>query len=98
MALQQSPQYRVNSHAQAQYDRLCEKYGLGPTADDITAIERVISPINNHTTIARRFEPGLLFFLSRSDVRFEQDALLIVRVQKTHEPKQEVWFKLSTGD
>ncbi|KAH0158063.1 hypothetical protein KCU67_g7663, partial [Aureobasidium melanogenum] len=98
MALQQSSQYRVNHHAQAQYDRLCEKHGLGPTADDVAAIKGVIGPVNTRFTIGGQFEAGLLFFLPKSKVRFEQGALLIGWVQEKHEPKQEVWFKITAGD
>ncbi|KAG9685650.1 hypothetical protein KCU95_g10550, partial [Aureobasidium melanogenum] len=101
MALQQSPQYRryrVNTHAQAQYDRLYEKHGLSPTADDVAAIKGVIGPVNTRSTIGGQFEAGLLFFLPKSNVRFEQGALLIGWVLEKHKPKLEVWFKITAGD
>ena len=64
MELQAVSQYRVNPYAQAQYNRLCEKHGISPTADDVTAIKRVIDPINRRFT-GGRFEAALLFFLPK---------------------------------
>lgn len=98
MALQQGPQYRVTPHAQAQYDRLCEKHGLSPTADDVEAIRGAIGSVNTHSTIGGQFEAALLFFLQKSSVEFEHGALLIGWAQKDNGPKLNVWFKLTAKD
>lgn len=97
MALQQAPQPRVNPHAQAQYDLLCGKHGLSPSADDVEAIKRVIGPVNIRATIGGQFEAALLFFLPKSSIQFEHGALLIGWIQKDNGLKLDVWFKISTG-
>lgn len=90
MALEQGPQPRINSHARAQYDLLCEKHGLSPTADDVEAIKRIIGPVNIRSTIGGQFEAALLFFLPKSNVQFEQGALLIGWTQENNNSKLQV--------
>ncbi|KAH0360883.1 hypothetical protein KCU65_g9088, partial [Aureobasidium melanogenum] len=98
MELQPVPQYRIHARAQAQYDRLCEKYGLSPTADDVAVIKRVIGPVNTRANVGGQFEAALLFFLRKSNVQFQQGALLIGWIWKTHGGKLDVWFKITAGE
>lgn len=80
--------------ARANYERLCQKHGIVPTAAEIDAIRSAIGPVSTQSSIRARFETALLFFLPRSAVRFEEGALLIGWVYENEgRLKREVWFK-----
>ena len=98
MQLQMSDQrdqpYRPNPHARANYDRLCQKHGIVPTAAEVDAIRSVTGPVSTQSSVQGRFETALLFFLPRSAVRLENGSLLIGWVYENDgRVKREVWFK-----
>jgi hypothetical protein len=92
MPRQRNQYYRVIPYACANYNRLCKKHGIIPTPADVHEISRVIGPVSVQTAIQHRFEAALLFFLSRSTVRFKEDSLLIGWMYEDDETKREVWY------
>jgi hypothetical protein len=98
MPQQRNQHYRAIPFARANYDRLCRKHGMIPTPADVDAIRRAIGPVSVQPTIQNRFEAGLLFFLSRSAVDFEDDSLLIgwMYEEDDERTRREVWFKPSS--
>lgn len=86
--------YRPIPLAQANYDRLCQKHGIVPTAAEVDAIRSVTGAVSIQSSIRVRFETALLFFLPRSAVQSEQGALLIGWVYENDgQVKSEVWFQ-----
>ncbi|KAK6006530.1 hypothetical protein QM012_006940 [Aureobasidium pullulans] len=71
---------------------------MRPTSNDVEAIRRVIGPVKTRSRIGGQFEAALLFFLPKSNIRFEQGALLIGWVHEDDGSKLELWFKLAARD
>jgi hypothetical protein len=93
MPPQRNQRYLAIPSARANYDRLCQKHGIIPTPADVCAIKRAIGHVSALNAIQVRFEAALLFFLTRSAVRFEKGSLLIGWVYNYDgRTKQEVWF------
>ncbi|KAH0284468.1 hypothetical protein M436DRAFT_81380 [Aureobasidium namibiae CBS 147.97] len=96
MSQQRNQHYHAIPHARASYDHLCKKHRTIPTPADVDAITRIIGSVSSQALIRACFEPGLLFFLERSAVRFQSGSLLIgwVYAFEGHDRvEKEVWFK-----